>query len=174
MIGAPVLLRVWFFLHLPTIRNLFDYAVTRRNMSRKHSRPRVLLGDSSRSMLAFLEILLESQYDIVASETEGEALVMSAKRLTPDLVILDFSLAFLDGLSIGRQLQDGVPSVKVVFFSSHEDPAYVTAAFEVGAMGYLVKHLTIDLGHYLSRVLQGERVCCPDGLHKRPGRQKKT
>ncbi|MBS0170311.1 MAG: response regulator transcription factor [Nitrospira sp.] len=124
-------------------------------------------------MLAFLEILLESQYDIVAVETEGEALLLTATRLTPDLVILDFSLSFLDGLSISRQLQDAVPSSRVVFFSSHEDSAYATAAFEVGAMGYLVKHLTVDLGHYLSRVLQGERVCCPDDLHKRPGRQKK-
>ena len=142
-------------------------------MRKKLSRPRILIGDSSRSMLAFLKILLASQYDIVASETEGEALVLTAKRLTPDLVILDFSLSFLDGLSSGRQLQDAVPSSRVVFFSSHEDPAYVMAAFEVGAMAYLVKHLTVDLGHYLSRVLQGERVCCPDDLQKRAGRQKK-
>ena len=74
--------------------------------------------------------------------------MLTAKRLTPDLVILDFSLSFLDGLSIGRQLQDAVPSSRVVS-SSHEDPAYVMAAFEVGAMAYLVKHLTVDLGHYL-------------------------
>lgn len=137
------------------------------------SRPRVLLGDSSRAMLAFLEILLETQFDVIASETEGEALVLTAKKLSPDLVVLDFSLSFLDGLSVGRQLHETMPTAKVVFFSSHEDPAYVTAAFEVGAMGYLVKHLTVDPGHYLSRVLQGERVCCPDDLQKRIERPKK-
>ncbi len=142
-------------------------------MRKKILRPRVLIGDSSRAMLAFLEILLESHFDVIASETEDEALVLVAKRLAPDLVILDFSLSFLDGLSVGRRLQEAVPNSKVVFFSSHEDPAYVTAAFEVGAMGYLVKHLTVDLGHYLSRVLEGERVCCPDDLHKRTGRTKK-
>ncbi len=142
-------------------------------MRKKISRPRVLIGDSSRAMLAFLEILLESHFDVIASETEGEALVLTAKRLAPDLVILDFSLSFLDGLSAGRQLHEAVPNSKVVFFSSHEDPAYVTAAFEVGAMGYLVKHMTVDPGHYLRRVLDGERVCCPDDLHKRTGRTKK-
>lgn len=44
------------------------------------SRPRVLIGDSSRAMLAYLEILLESHYEVVASETEGEAVVMTAKN----------------------------------------------------------------------------------------------
>lgn len=136
-------------------------------------RPRVVIGDSSRAMLAFLEILLESQFEVIASETEGEALVLTAKNLAPDLVIIDFSLSFLEGLSVGRQLQETVASSKVVFFSSHEDPAYAAAAFEVGAMGYLVKQRTVDLGHYLSRVLRGERVCCPDHIQKKASFKKK-
>ena len=135
-------------------------------------RPRVLIGDSSRAMLAFLEILLESQFEVVASETEGEALVLTAKRLGPDLIVLDFSLSFLEGLGVARQLYETMPNSKVVFFSSHEDPIYVTAAFEAGAMGYLVKQLTVDLAYYLERVLEGERVCYPDDLQKRVVRSK--
>ena len=138
------------------------------------SRPRVLIGDSSQAMLAFLEILLEPQFEVVASETEAEAIVLTAKTISPELVILDFSLAFLEGLGAARQLYETMPNSKVVFFSLHEDPVYVTAAFEAGARGYLVKHLTVDLGQYLGRVLQGERVCCPDGLHTRVARTKDT
>jgi len=138
------------------------------------SRPRVLIGDSSRAMLAFLEILLEPQFEVVSSETEAEAIVLIARNIAPELVILDFSLSFLEGLGAARQLYETMPNSKVVFFSSHEDPVYVTAAFEAGARGYLVKHLTVDLGHYLGRVLQGERVCCPDGLHTRVARTKGT
>ncbi|MBI4001420.1 MAG: hypothetical protein HY348_06525, partial [Nitrospira defluvii] len=52
-------------------------------------------------------------------------------------------------------------------------PAYAAAAFEVGAMGYLVKQRTVDLGHYLGRVLRGERVCCPDHIHKKAASKKK-
>ncbi len=136
-------------------------------------RPRVLIADSSRAMLAFLEILLESQFEVIASETEGEAVLLTAKTLNPDLVILDFSLSFLEGLSLGRQLQETVATTKVVFFSSHEDPAYAAAAFEVGAVGYLVKQHTVDLGHYLGRVMRGERVCCPDHLQKKVVANKK-
>ena len=138
------------------------------------SRPRVLIGDSSRAMLAFLEILLEPHYEVVSSETEAETVVVIARKIAPELVILDFSLSFLEGLGVARQLYETMPNSKVVFFSSHEDPVYVTAAFEAGARGYLVKHLTVDLGHYLGRVLQGERVCCPDGLHTRVARTKDT
>jgi len=143
-------------------------------MGKKMSRPRVLIGDSSQAMLAFLEILLEPQFEVVASETEAEAIVLTAKSIAPELVILDFSLSFLEGLGAARQLYESMPNSKVVFFSLHEDPLYVTAAFEAGARGYLVKHLTVDLGHYLGRVLQGERVCCPDGLHTRVARTKDT
>ena len=138
------------------------------------SRPRVLIGDSSRAMLAFLEILLEPQFEVVSSETEAEAIVLTAKKIAPELVILDFSLSFLEGLGAARQLYETMPNSKVVFFSSHEDPVYVTAAFEAGARGYLVNHLTVDPGHYLGRVLQGDRVCCPDGLHTRVARTKDT
>ncbi|CAE6689287.1 MAG: response regulator transcription factor [Nitrospira sp.] len=141
-------------------------------MRKKFPRPRVLLGDSSRSMLAFLEILLEPQFDVVSSETEAEAIVLTARKLAPDLVILDFSLSFLEGLGAARQLYETLPNTKVVFFSLHEDPIYVRAAFEAGAKGYLVKHLTVDLGHYLGRVLQGERVCWPDGLETQVSRMK--
>ncbi len=130
-------------------------------------RPRILLGDSSRAMLAFMEILLETQFEVVGSVTDGEALVLAAKNLAPDLVMLDFSLSFLDGLSVGRRLQEVVPKTKVVFFSSHEDPVYANAAFEVGAAGYLVKHLTPDVGQCLQRVMRGERVQCPDALAQR-------
>ncbi len=137
-------------------------------------RPRVLIGDTSRAMLAFLEILLESQFTVIASETEGEALVLIAKSQTPELVVLDFSLSFLEGLSVGRQLHDALPGTTVVFFSSHEDPAYAAAAFEAGAMGYLVKQCTVDLGHYLGRALRGERVWCPDHIQtKAAGKKKK-
>ncbi|MCC2639713.1 MAG: putative Response regulator [Nitrospira sp.] len=130
-------------------------------------RPRVVIGDSSQAMLAFLEILLEPQFEVVASVADAETLVVTAKNLAPDLVVLDFSLSFLEGLSVGRQLLETAPATKVVFYSSHEDPAYAAAAFEVGAKGYLVKHRTVDLGHYLGRVLRGERVSCPDNIQKK-------
>lgn len=68
--------------------------------------PRVLVGDSSKAMLAFWEILLESQFDVVGALTDGEGLVAVAKEQAPDLVVLDFSLSFLDGLAIARRLQE--------------------------------------------------------------------
>jgi CheY-like chemotaxis protein len=77
-------------------------------------RPRVLLGDSSRAMLVFMELLLEPHFQVLAAVTDGEALVLAAKGLHPDVVILDFSLSFLDSLGTARQLRDLMPDMKVV------------------------------------------------------------
>lgn len=127
-------------------------------------RPRVLLGDSSRAMLVFMELLLEPHFQVLAAVTDGEALVLAAKRLNPDVVILDFSLSFLDGLGAARQLHDLMPDTKVVFFTTHHDPFYAKAAFEVGAAGYLVKQYTDDLKHFLERIMRGQRVLHPEQL----------
>ena len=127
-------------------------------------RPRVLLGDSSRAVLVFMEILLEPHFQVLGIVTDGEALVQAAKGLNPDLVIIDFSLSFLDGLGGARQLHELMPDIKVVFFTTHHDPSYAKAAFEVGAAGYLVKQYTGDLKHFLERIMRGQRVLHPEQL----------
>ena len=62
------------------------------------ARLRVVIGDASRPMLVFMEVLLEPHFEIVASVTDGEALLLAAQSAKPELIILDFSLSFLDGL----------------------------------------------------------------------------
>ena len=57
-----------------------------------------------------------------------------------------------------------MPDMKVVFFTTHHDPSYAKAAFEVGAAGYLVKQYTGDLKHFLERIMHGQRVLHPEQL----------
>lgn len=130
------------------------------------ARPRVVLGDPSRHMLVYMQMLLEPEFEVVASVGDGAALLSAAQAADPDLIILDFSLAFLDALAVARHLREAVPRTKVVFFTTHEDPDYVQAAFEVGAVGYLVKQRTHDLSHLLSRILRGERVQYPHRIER--------
>ncbi len=130
------------------------------------ARQRVVIGDSSRPMLVFMELLLEPQFEVLASVTDGEALLLAAQTTKPDLIILDFSLSFLDGLAVAKQLRIEAPRTKVVFFTTHEDPVYVRAAFEVGAAGYLVKQRTDDLHHFLNRIVRGERVQHPERIER--------
>ena len=127
-------------------------------------RPAVILGDSSRAMLALTEALVDADFDVVASVMDSESLVLAAQRFQPALTLLDFAPSFGDALAATRQLAQLLPATKIVFFSTHDDAAYAAAAFEAGAAGFLVKQRTSDLTSLLTRILRGERIQHPAAL----------
>ncbi len=102
-------------------------------------RPRVLLADDHPMILAGLSKLLEPEFEIVGTVSDGAALVAAAKRLKPDLVITDVAMPGLDGIEATRRLQAAVRGIKVLVLSIRAEPSCVRAAFEAGAHGYLTK-----------------------------------
>lgn len=104
------------------------------------SRVRVLMADDHELMLDGLRRLLESEYELVGSATNGSELLEAAETLQPDLILLDISMPIMDGLEAARQLQQRECKAKLVFLTMHRDPEYVKAAFRAGASGYVLKH----------------------------------
>lgn len=100
---------------------------------------RLLLADDHALMLEGLLRLLSGEFEIVGKVTDGRAAVEEAKRLNPDVVVLDVSMPELNGIEAARQLNAILPSAKIVFVTQQLDPAYVHAAFAAGAMGYVAK-----------------------------------
>lgn len=131
-------------------------------------RPTIILGDSSRAMLALTEAMVDEDFDVVASVMDSESLLLAAQRYRPALTLLDFAPSFGDALAATRQLTEALPATKVVFFSTHDDTAYATAAFEAGAAGFLVKQRTRDLTGLLARICRGERIQYPATLPTLP------
>lgn len=103
------------------------------------SGPRVLLADDHPMMLAGLKRLLEEDFEVAGMVTDGLALLEAVERLRPDLVIADISMPFLDGIEATRRLRMAWPGLPVLILSIHTEPAWVQAAFEAGACGYLTK-----------------------------------
>ena len=128
------------------------------------TRPTLIVGDSSRAMLALTEALVENNFDVVASVMDSESLLLAAQHYQPALALLDFTPSFGDALAASRQLSRELPTTKIVFFSTHDDAAYAAAAFEAGASGFLVKQRTSDLTSLLTRILRGERLQHPATL----------
>ncbi|MFO0707557.1 MAG: response regulator [Nitrospira sp.] len=135
-------------------------------------RPSVVLGDSSHAMLALTETMLESNFEVVASVMDGESLLQQARHHKPALALLDFSPSFGDALAVARALSAQLPDTKIVFFSTHDDSAYASAAFAAGASGFLVKQRTDDLVTLLTRILNGEQVQHPASLPNQPSPQR--
>lgn len=103
------------------------------------SRAKVLLADDHPLLLAGLIGLLEHEFDIVGTATDGRSLLANAAELAPELVIVDISLPDFDGIEATRRLLAALPGVRVLILSLHSEPSYVRAAFEAGAAGYLTK-----------------------------------
>lgn len=84
--------------------------------------------------------LLESEFAIVAAVGDGLEAVAAAEEHRPDIVLLDISLPGLQGFDAARQILARQPACKVLFVSCYSDSAYIEAAKEMGASGYVLKN----------------------------------
>ena len=106
------------------------------------SRARILLGDDHVLILEGLKRMLEPLHDIVEAVGDGRSLVDAALRLKPDLIILEVSMPVLSGVEAARQIRSRLPRVKLLFLTSHSNPAYLREALSAGAGGYILKSST--------------------------------
>ncbi len=102
-------------------------------------KPRVLLADDHEMLLAAYEKLLGSECTIVGQVTDGRAVVAATESLKPDVVVLDISMPFLNGLEAARQIKQRVPDARLIFLTMNEDPDIAVEAFRVGASAYVLK-----------------------------------
>ena len=102
-------------------------------------RTRVLLADDHPLTLQGLRAFLEPHLESVGTVTDGRALVEAALRLKPDLIILDITMPLLNGIDAAVQIKKSLPEVKLLFVTMHVNPAYVEAALNAGATGYVLK-----------------------------------
>src|SRR6185436_12028635 len=101
--------------------------------------PRVLLADDHALLLTAYEKLLSGECQIVGQVTDGRALLAAAEELKPDVIVLDISMPFLNGLEAARQIKQRLPDIKLVFLTMNEESDIAAEAFRAGASGYLLK-----------------------------------
>ena len=82
---------------------------------------------------------LEPFFEIVAAVEDGAAAVASVEDHKPDVVLLDVSLPVLKGFDAARKILAKHPEIKLLFVSNYTERAYVQAAFDMGAAGYVLK-----------------------------------
>ena len=102
-------------------------------------RLRVLLADDNDILLGEVRAILEPKFDVVGEVGDGQALLEAARRLTPDVLVVDISMPGVSGIEAARKLHREGSSSKIVFLTVHLDPALVEIAFEAGGMAYVLK-----------------------------------
>lgn len=104
------------------------------------TKPRVLLADDHQIILHALKGILEAEFQIIDTATNGMELIQKAEELHPELVVVDVSMPLLGGIEAIARLRKTLPDLKVVFLTMHSDIVFAAKAFQVGAKGYVLKH----------------------------------
>jgi DNA-binding NarL/FixJ family response regulator len=119
-------------------------------------RTRILLADDHLEIRAVVTRMLEREYEIVESVTDGQALLDAASRLNPDICVVDISMPIIDGIQAAAELKASGSTTKIIILTVHEDDDFVRASFENGASGYVVKaRIATDLVAAVKEVLAG-------------------
>jgi len=102
---------------------------------------RVLLVDDHELLRAGLRSRLEGEYGIsvVGEANSAEQAVVMARKLQPDLILLDVLLPKKSGIEVIPELAQVAPQARVIMVSSQAAPSSVRRALQAGAAGYLPK-----------------------------------
>ena len=78
-------------------------------------RPRVILADDHALLLDAVKNLIEPEFEVVGTFTDGLSLVEQASELNPTVIVLDIAMPLMNGLSAGQVLKQKLPLVKLVY-----------------------------------------------------------
>ncbi|HTQ96455.1 MAG TPA: response regulator transcription factor [Candidatus Acidoferrum sp.] len=123
---------------------------------------RVLLADDNAAMLTDLQDELSKEFQIVGTVDNGNDVVDAIARLDPDVLVLDMTMPGLNGIQVASRLRSLHVRTKILFLTIHEQAEYISAAFSVGANGYVSKRsLARELAPAIRAVFAGEKYLSP-------------
>ena len=108
-----------------------------------------------RGLIAMLET--EPGMQIVGEAANGAEAVEQARKLVPNVVLMDLVMPVMDGIEATRQIKREVPSVNILVLTSFSTNDKVIPSLNAGAIGYLLKDSSpTDLVQAIRQVSQGE------------------
>ena len=120
---------------------------------------RVLLVDDHALVRLGFRRLLEDDpaITVVGEASSGPEALELARRLRPDVVVMDYALPECNGAQATRMIRKTVPEVRVLMLSMHSEPGFVANSREAGASGYLLKNaLDLELVAAVKGVLHSD------------------
>jgi DNA-binding NarL/FixJ family response regulator len=125
---------------------------------------RILLADDQPLLRTGFRMVLgaEDDLDIVGEAGDGAEAVDLARRLLPDVVLMDIRMPRMDGVAATRSIVDARLPVRVLILTTFDLDEYVVGALRAGASGFLAKDVPAeDLVVAIRTVAAGEAVVAP-------------
>jgi DNA-binding NarL/FixJ family response regulator len=119
---------------------------------------RILVAEDDEDFLGALAAALDDdpRFEVVGRARNGRECVDLARELSPDAVVVDIEMPFMDGVETTRTLHESTPDLPIVAISGHDYEERVLEIRTAGACDYVRKaRLDEDLPAALAAVLDG-------------------
>ena len=104
----------------------------------------------------------EDDIEVVGEAEDGEEAVVVARRMRPDVVLMDLRMPRVDGAEATARIVAADPSIKVLVLTTYDTDSDIIRAVEAGATGYLLKDTPrTELAAALRAAARGETVLAP-------------
>jgi DNA-binding NarL/FixJ family response regulator len=125
---------------------------------------RILIVDDHPVVRAGLAGMLAAETDIevVGEAGDGEEAVVVARRMRPDVVLMDLRMPRVDGAEATARIVTADPNIKVLILTTYDTDSDIIRAVEAGATGYLLKDTPrVELASAVRAAARGETVLAP-------------
>jgi len=125
---------------------------------------KIILADDHKIIREGLHALLEKNQgmEVVAEAQDGLTTVRLAKKLLPDIVIMDIGMPDMNGINATRQIISETKDIRVIALSMHSDRRFVLQMLKAGASGYLLKDSAFEeLELAIMTVMSGQPYLSP-------------
>ena len=101
----------------------------------------ILIADNHEVVRCGLQALLAERpdWEVVAEAADGKEAVAQASKTTPNVAIIDYSLPFLNGVEVTKQIREHSPDTAVLIFTMHDSNFVIRDSVRAGALGYVLK-----------------------------------
>lgn len=130
----------------------------------KTDKIRVLLADDHAIVREGVRRILmaEPDLEVVGEAEDGLQAVEQAKRLKPDVAVLDITMPGLNGIEATKQIKAALPGTHTLTLTMHADDSYVFQLLKAGASGYVLKQAAAnDLVQAIRAARRGEAFLYP-------------
>lgn len=125
---------------------------------------RVLVADDQELVRTGFRVILNAEPDlqVVGEARDGNEVIEAARRLHPEVVLMDIRMPNLDGIEATRRIVAGTGSPRVLILTTFDLDEYVYEALRAGASGFLLKDAAADeLLQAIRVVAAGEALLAP-------------
>ena len=125
---------------------------------------RILLADDHETVREGLKAIVNGQPDmeVIGEAADGRAAVTEARKLQPDVVVMDVSMPRVNGLQATQAMKTSCPDVRILTLTRHADDGYLLQLLRAGASGYVLKQSRA------SEVLHAIRAVAAGGTYVDP------